>query len=322
MGLYIHLNRKLWENKDIDYIPIQPRRVTLLQLFDELRKCLGNTMGFEQGEISLWKTDIIEELGGQRVDGNPEEGFRSNPWLILLSRGFVNFKEKVPVRIVVSDDRDYGGVFGDIHLEVEPDSQYEDIVELLNSLNYEDYRGFLGKITETLSEFNKNSMENIQAENRGIKNIIDYAYISEFPVNRDMTEMYYLYRPTGSNVDPVTNILDMVAETVLNNRDFEDEVPQIIKSNKSSFTRRDLVVKFLSKIERVREILDGMSSEYLTIDTAHSLVIEFSRSKGNREEFFVKIKDGIITPFFYIFPAENEIREKYLEKIEEQSNKF
>ena len=322
MGLYIHLNSKLWENRDIDYIPPQPRRVTLLQLFGELRKRLGNTMGFEQGEISLWKTDIIEELGGQRVDGDPEERFKNEAGLILLTRGFVNFKERIPVRIVVSDDREYRGVFGDIHLEVEPESQYEDIVELLHSFNEEDYKSFLGKITETLSEFNANSLKRIEAENNEIKNIIDYAYISEFPVNRDMTEMYYLYRPTGPNVDPVTNILDMAAETVLNNKDFEDEVPQIVKSNKSLFTRRDLVVKFLSKIERVREIMDGMSSEYLTIDTAHSLVIEFSRSKGNREEFFVKIKDGIITPFYYIFPAEDKIREKYLEKIEEQSNKF
>jgi len=33
--------------------------------------------------------------------------------------------------------------------------------------------------------------------------------------------MYYLYRPTGSNVDPVTKILDMVAETVLKNKEFE-----------------------------------------------------------------------------------------------------
>jgi len=146
MGLYIHLNRKLWENKDIDYIPIQPKRVILLKLFDELRKCLGNTMGFEQREVSLWKTDIIEELGGQRVDGNPEDRFKNEAGLILLVRGFVNFEERIPVRIVVSDDRDYRGIFGDIHLEVEPESQYEDIVELLYSLSDEDHRSFLGKI--------------------------------------------------------------------------------------------------------------------------------------------------------------------------------
>jgi len=298
MGLYIHLNRKLWENKDIDYIPIQPKRVILLKLFDELRKCLGNTMGFEQREVSLWKTDIIEELGGQRVDGNPEDRFKNEAGLILLVRGFVNFEERIPVRIVVSDDRDYRGIFGDIHLEVEPESQYEDIVELLYSLSDEDQRSFLGKIMETLSEFNKNSMESIQAENRGIKNIIDYAYISEFPVNKDMTEMYYLYRPTGSNVDPVMNILDMVAETVLNNKDFEAEVPAVINSSKSEFTKKRAVLEFLSKINRVREIVNNMSNDYLRIDTTHSLVIQFPTSRDKREEFYKTIRDRIITPFF------------------------
>jgi len=322
MGLYIHLNRKLWENKDIDYIPIQPKRVILLQLFDELRKCLGNTMGFEQREVSLWKTDIIEELGGQRVYGSPAERFKNEAGLILLVRGFVSFKEGIPVRIVVSDDRDYRGIFGDIHLEVEPESQYEDIVELLNSLSDEDYRSFLGKITETLSEFNKNSMESIQAENRGIKNIIDYAYISEFPVNRDMTEMYYLYRPSGSNVDPVTNILDMVAETVLNNKDFEAEVPAVINSSKSEFTKRGAVVDFLSKINRVKEIVNNMSNDYLRIDTAHSLVIQFPTSRDKREEFYMTIRDRIITPLFSVFPPKSVILKSYLEKINEQPQRF
>ena len=121
-------------------------------------------------------------------------------------------------------------------------------------------------------------MEKIRAENRGIKNIIDYAYISEFPVNRDMTKMYYLYRPTGSNVDPVTNILDMVADTVLKNNEFEAEVPAVINSSKSEFTKRGAALEFLSKTNRVREIANNMSNDYLRIDTAHSLVIQFPMS--------------------------------------------
>ena len=279
-------------------------------------------MGYEQSEISLWSTDIIEELGGQRVDENPEEGFRSKPGLILLSRGFVNFKETVPVRIVVSDDREYGGVFGDIHLEVEPESQYEDIAELLHSFNEEDYKSFLGKITETLSEFNKNSVESVQAGNRGIKNIIDYAYISEFPVNKDITEMYYLYKPSGVSAEPVRNIIDMVAETVLNNKDFEGEVPAVINSSKSEFTRKGAVVEFLSKIDRVKEIVNNVSNDYLRIDTTHSLVIQFPTSRDKREKFYMTLRDRIITPLFSVLPPKDVILKSYLEKINEQPQRF
>jgi len=115
---------------------------------------------------------------------------------------------------------------------------------------------------------------------------------------RYMTEMYYLYRPTGSNVDPVMNILDMVAETVLNNKDFEAEVPAVINSSKSEFTKKRAVLEFLSKINRVREIVNNMSNDYLRIDTTHSLVIQFPTSRDKREEFYKTIRDRIITPFF------------------------
>jgi hypothetical protein len=322
MGLYIHLNSKLWENKDIYYPPPQLRGEVLLLVLDEFKKCLKSEIGFEQGEVSLWRTDIMEELGGERVDGEAEEKFKSEPGLILLLKGFINVKEKIPVRVVVSNDRDFRVVFGDLYLEVEPESQYEDIVELLHSFNEEEFKSFLGKITETLSEFNKNSVRRIAVGNYEIKNIIDYAYISQFPVNKDITEMYYLYKPSGVNVEPVRNIIDMAAETVLNNKDFEDEVPPVIQSSKSAFTEKNAVVKFLSEIDRVKEIVNNVSNDYLRIDTTHSLVIQFPRSRDEREEFYMTIRDMIITPLFSVFPPKNMILENYLEKIDEQSHRF
>jgi len=109
-----------------------------------------------------------------------------------------------------------------------------------------------------------------------------------------------------------------VAENVLKNKEFEAEVPAVINSSKSEFSKRGPVLEFLSKINRVREIVNNMSSDYLRIDTAHSLVIQFPKSRDKREEFYKTIRDRLITPLFSVFPPKNVILKNYLEKINEQ----
>jgi len=319
MGFYIEIEEDIKkEEKDVEYkIPI---RKVLKLVYPIFKQELEQLFSFKEEKISLWRYSTLEETGGELIQENAEPDLLENEYYgILKIRGQMKIYGKdVPIIIEVSADREYASVYGHINIDTSIDSEYETLCDLLDELPENEYDSFLNNISQLLNNVNSKFKEIIGKWNSNITYLIKSAYISRIPVDDDITELYYSYKGTKRN--EISAILDMVAKTVIENKEVEPEQPLEIKSRISPLTKRRAVVNFISGINEINPLIEYLGHEIVTFGPKNSVVIKLNRSQEKRQKFYQDVRDKIILEFFRVLPKTEELKEEYIRNIKNLSS--
>ncbi|MCW1311459.1 MAG: hypothetical protein QXJ93_01305 [Candidatus Rehaiarchaeum fermentans] len=316
MALYIHLNTRVW-NETTTVVKYLPTDKLLIEAYKVLKTVLEGTFFYSEKGISIWKYAPIESVGELINPSGKIDLLSENPFGIARIEGDIYFADnRLSIILEIAVDKSYSSVYGNINLQLSLESGYEDLCDFLDAISESEYKNFIEKLSLSLSKFNGDLLGRIKELGYVIApSCIDYAYISRFPVDKDVTELYFWYRP-AEKASPAVELLTLEGKTLIENKEVEKKSIRDIDLRLSALATSKSVIKFLSSIEEVKEKIETMQGSGVSFSSAHSLTLIFNRNKEEREKLYNTFKNGIFIPFFTLLPEKEEIEKKIIQKIE------
>lgn len=285
----------------------------LVSFYKKFSTQLASRFHFNDIGWSAWKYATSSAEGGERMSVKTmtmEDIFNTYRDAIVKVDGVLSFDgNSLPVVIEMSADREFSEIYEDVSLNASIDSEFEDLCDFLDSLDSKAYSDFVKSFYELLSEIDEELTEELRREvGTNPKSMIKYAYVSRFPVDRDVTEYYFLYYPRKT--DPQKELLELTLYTASQNREEEPVSDTIIKARENTVFRNRNVVSFLSGINEVRSAVDKiMKRGNIVTDTSHSTLIVFSRNTEERRQVYRMLKENLLLRFISVLPERSALVE-------------